>query len=71
MTWEVLKFCKTSFTRQLTEVILISHSKERAATSGGRFINMNRKEEYNRGLVPGLTDKDLSKEEKEQEEDLN
>ena len=32
---------------------------------------MNRKEEYSRGLVPGLTDKDLSKEEKEQEELLN
>ena len=70
MTWEVLKFHRSSFTRQLDEAVLIADLKQSAKKSKGKIVALNRKEEYNRCLVPGLGDEKLTEDEEKAEEEL-
>ena len=72
--FEVKSFHQTAFMRQIDEAVKIADSKWRARVSKGKIINLNRKEEYARGLgrslVPGLTDTPLSDEEEKRDNEL-
>ena len=57
--------------RQIDEAVRIADSKRRARMSNWKIVNLNKKEEYSRCLVPGSTDPPLSEEEEKREKELS